>query len=265
MGAVAHRHRDSTGHRVAAWLACGARQEYLFVFHLTLQEYFAAGCIAGTESPESLKRLVRLYGGDSRWREVWLLTTELLADATNLMCWMRERNDKIAEAGWFGQFLLAINQVANDGGVNSREANRLLALLYILRAGAQGQLDGERGLDPETTTVRREFLIALERASNIALLLGEHSKAQSVATPSTAQRSEHRWSPGAPRQDADGIPEWARRLAVMTGLTTAISELTRASAAGSRSLDGLPSRRRASPHVSVRSVHRRRIDETKNH
>jgi predicted NACHT family NTPase len=52
--------------------------------HLTLQEYFAARYIIENEVQGSLPRLMA-YVGDDRWREVFLLTTVMLNDATDFI------------------------------------------------------------------------------------------------------------------------------------------------------------------------------------
>jgi hypothetical protein len=60
-----------------------ARGLYSFA-HLTFQEYFAARHIADSAGSDALDVLLR-HTGDDKWREVFLLTASLLADASTFL------------------------------------------------------------------------------------------------------------------------------------------------------------------------------------
>lgn len=60
-----------------------ARDLYSFA-HLTFQEYFAARHIADSTGSDAIDTLLR-HTGDDKWREVFLLTASLLADATTFL------------------------------------------------------------------------------------------------------------------------------------------------------------------------------------
>lgn len=65
-----------------------AREVYSFS-HLTFQEYFTARCIVDNAAKGTLTNLVREHCADGRWREVFLLTTSLLADASQFVATFR--------------------------------------------------------------------------------------------------------------------------------------------------------------------------------
>jgi predicted NACHT family NTPase len=62
--------------------------------HLTFQEYFTAWRFANSLEPQSLENLVA-HINEERWREVFLLTAEILPSADELMRLMKEQVDKI--------------------------------------------------------------------------------------------------------------------------------------------------------------------------
>lgn len=63
--------------------------------HLTFQEYFTAKYIAANDTKFTLKNLVRAHSMDLRWREVFLLTTSLLPDASDFMLIFRRIVDEL--------------------------------------------------------------------------------------------------------------------------------------------------------------------------
>jgi NACHT domain len=73
-----------------------AREVYSFS-HLTFQEYFTAKYIVANAAQGTLMRLVRAHGADKRWREVFLLTTSLLLDASQFMTSFRRVVDEMLE------------------------------------------------------------------------------------------------------------------------------------------------------------------------
>ena len=70
-----------------------ARKIYSFS-HLTFQEYFTAWRFANSLEPESLEKLV-VHINEERWREVFLLTAEMLPSSDKLMRLMKEQVDKL--------------------------------------------------------------------------------------------------------------------------------------------------------------------------
>jgi hypothetical protein len=66
-----------------------ARAVYSFS-HLTFQEYFTAKYIVANAAKGTLTALVKEHCADARWREVFLLTTSLLPDASQFMMTLRD-------------------------------------------------------------------------------------------------------------------------------------------------------------------------------
>lgn len=62
--------------------------------HLTFQEYFTAWRFANGLEPELLEQLV-IHINEERWREVFLLTAEMLLSSDKLMGLMKEQVDKL--------------------------------------------------------------------------------------------------------------------------------------------------------------------------
>src|SRR2546423_1727743 len=63
--------------------------------HLTFQEYFTAKYIAANAAKGTLTKLVKAHCADKRWREVFLLTTSLLPDASKFMETFRRGVDEL--------------------------------------------------------------------------------------------------------------------------------------------------------------------------
>ncbi len=118
--------------------------------HLTLQEYFTAHYIANNEVLGSLPRLMA-YVGDDRWREVFLLTSAMLNDATNFAA----------------LYLKALaNLVAQDDTV-----------MMLLQWGTAKSVRLPSGVEPETARAFNLFSVltlnlALDRASAFAFTQG---------------------------------------------------------------------------------------------
>ncbi|MDT4952364.1 MAG: hypothetical protein QOJ02_502 [Acidobacteriota bacterium] len=71
-----------------------AREVYSFS-HLTFQEYFTARYIVANAAAGILTNLVKKHCVDGRWREVFLLTTSLLPDASRFMKTFRRVVDEL--------------------------------------------------------------------------------------------------------------------------------------------------------------------------
>jgi predicted NACHT family NTPase len=73
-----------------------ARGVYSFS-HLTFQEYFTAKYIVANAAKGTLTNLIKAHCSSKRWREVFLLTTSLLPDASQFMMTFRRGIDKLLE------------------------------------------------------------------------------------------------------------------------------------------------------------------------
>ncbi|MGB9179978.1 MAG: NACHT domain-containing protein, partial [Pyrinomonadaceae bacterium] len=71
-----------------------AREVYSFS-HLTFQEYFTAKYIVDNAAKGTLTELVKAHCADKHWREVFLLTTSLLPDASQFMKIFRRGVDEL--------------------------------------------------------------------------------------------------------------------------------------------------------------------------
>ncbi|HEY9402492.1 MAG TPA: NACHT domain-containing protein [Pyrinomonadaceae bacterium] len=63
--------------------------------HLTFQEYFTAKYIVANVAKGTLASLVKVHCTDARWREVFLLTTSLLQDASQFVTIIRRNMDEL--------------------------------------------------------------------------------------------------------------------------------------------------------------------------
>ncbi|HKC66110.1 MAG TPA: NACHT domain-containing protein, partial [Pyrinomonadaceae bacterium] len=63
--------------------------------HLTFQEYFTAKYIVANAAKGTLTNLIKVHCSDKRWREVFLLTTSLLPDASQFMMAFRRIADEL--------------------------------------------------------------------------------------------------------------------------------------------------------------------------
>ncbi|HEY9881667.1 MAG TPA: NACHT domain-containing NTPase [Leptolyngbyaceae cyanobacterium] len=74
-----------------------ARDIYSFS-HLTFQEYFAARQVMVSPDPRTMEQLLQdlvIHLPEQRWREVFLLTVEMLPDASYLLQLMKQRTDQL--------------------------------------------------------------------------------------------------------------------------------------------------------------------------
>ncbi len=83
-----------------------AREIYSFS-HLTFQEYFTAKYIVDNAAKGTLSELVKAHCRDWRWREVFVLTTSLLPDASYFMSIFRQKIDELLESDETLRALLA--------------------------------------------------------------------------------------------------------------------------------------------------------------
>ncbi|MDJ0798177.1 MAG: NACHT domain-containing protein [Calothrix sp. MO_167.B12] len=82
--------------------------------HLTFQEYFTAREIVETQNSGSLERLIEKIT-DKRWREVFLLTAEMLRNADELVLLMKRKIDElVANNKKIQHFLEWVNKKSNS-------------------------------------------------------------------------------------------------------------------------------------------------------
>ena len=99
-----------------------ARGIYSFS-HLTFQEYFTAKYIVDSQKKLSLPTLVKQHFLDPKWREVWLLTTEMLTDAEELVVAMHQQISQRGAHPGVSLFLKKADEliVKRDGRLPSDE------------------------------------------------------------------------------------------------------------------------------------------------
>lgn len=98
-----------------------ARRIYSFS-HLTFQEYFTAKYWTNGEKIESLEKLVN-YVSEKRWREVFLLATEMLRKNDKLLLMMKEKiDDIVAGEEKIQQFLAWIDEKAKAANIQAKPA-----------------------------------------------------------------------------------------------------------------------------------------------
>ncbi len=105
-----------------------ARGIYSFS-HLTFQEYFTAREIVETQSSGSLQKLIENIT-EKRWREVFLLTAEMLRDADEFVLLMKHKIDNlVAQSKRIQYFLEWVNKKSNSVDVSYKKAN-IRAIYY---------------------------------------------------------------------------------------------------------------------------------------
>lgn len=113
--------------------------------HLTFQEYYTAQYIKESVAPEALDTLMARVG-DDRWREIFLLTAEMLPDATQFLTAFEGRLHPLAASRqYLAAWLRSIDEEAEAVRAGySRFATRLF-LARALELGLEEDLD--RALD----------------------------------------------------------------------------------------------------------------------
>ena len=112
-----------------------ARGIYSFS-HLTCQEYFTARYIVENQRKLSLPTLVEQHLLDETWREVWLLTTEMLADAEDLVVAMHQQVSQRGVQPGVSRFLQKMDEliIKRDGRLPSDELRAWATALSLLVA-----------------------------------------------------------------------------------------------------------------------------------
>lgn len=105
------------------------RAHWVYSFsHLTFQEYFTAKYIVANAEKGTLKKLVGTHCADARWREVFLLTTSLLPDASQFMTHLRRGIDELLESD---EKLLAVLGWADQKSASIQAEPWLRRLRYL--------------------------------------------------------------------------------------------------------------------------------------
>lgn len=150
------------------------RASHIYSFaHLTFQEYFTAKYIVDNAHKGTLRQLVDLHLTDNKWREVFLLTTEMLDDATGFLMTIAEKVEKYEVEKSVAKLLEATRQVINKISPYPAPINRALALFRILDHVNQAVPNRTPGHAISFTQVRE---LALALAVDIAYeLIGTNS------------------------------------------------------------------------------------------
>ncbi len=84
--------------------------------HLTLQEYLTARELASSRQRQGLEKLVS-HLTDSRWREVFLLVSEMTTPADDLLRLMKKKIDEIAHDSYLQEFLTEVNNKSHSAHI----------------------------------------------------------------------------------------------------------------------------------------------------
>ncbi|MCP4402323.1 MAG: NACHT domain-containing protein [bacterium] len=112
------------------------RAQKLYSFsHLTFQEYFTAKYILAHQQHGALKALIFRHCTDEDWREVFLLTAEMLDDADQFFEFFLTKLDKMVESDErLSRFLKQASQIAENSQITiSALKRRTAAIFYQLR------------------------------------------------------------------------------------------------------------------------------------
>lgn len=118
------------------------RAERIYSFsHLTFQEYFTAKYIVDNARKGSLEGLVQNHLGKPHWREVFLLTAEMLDDASDFLQLIKTAIDEEAKTKKVAKTLRLAQQIIKSKSNFPHSLSRAVALFYILNY---------QGLDPKS-------------------------------------------------------------------------------------------------------------------
>lgn len=128
--------------------------------HLTFQEYFTAKYLVANASKGTLRNLVKEHCADARWREVLLLTTSLLPDATQFMATFRRVVDELLGSAEKLRALLAwANKISSSIQIDPWLLRPAYLLVGTFHRGVSRELDdalsfyitGDVYRDPKST------------------------------------------------------------------------------------------------------------------
>ncbi len=126
--------------------------------HLTFQEYYAARYLV--EHPAAFPNLIANHAHEERWNEVFLLTTEMLADADDL----------------FAVWLNALDDMA-------RKSDRLTRLLKLVEAQAPNMQLDEEEADEKFRTAYASYMSLQRRAMTMCLRTMSATSISTFAIP----------------------------------------------------------------------------------
>ena len=161
--------------------------------HLTFQEYFTARYIVENQRKLSLPTLVEQHLLDETWREVWLLTTEMLADAEDLVVAMHQQVSRRGVQPGVSRFLQKMDEliIKRDGRLPSDEIRAWATSLPLFVAFAcafdrdlVGDLAAGRDLVGAAARARARADAAADAAANAvadaAALVGPLTHASAI-------------------------------------------------------------------------------------
>jgi len=118
--------------------------------HLTVQEYFTARYIVDNAMEDTLQRLVRNHLTDRRWREVFLMTTEMLDQADIFLLMMAKQIDALIAHTELAQLLKEVpNIIRRQHLTCASSVSRALAAGVIIQRTLQnavGYIHGDEAL-----------------------------------------------------------------------------------------------------------------------
>lgn len=203
-----------------------ARGIYSFS-HLTFQEYFTARAIVASANPQALETALRhlvTQVTDKRWREVFLLTANMLRNAEYLLQLMKQQIDGlVAEDRYLQEFLIWVEQKSRSVTLPYKpvtvrafylDFNLTLDLVFVSAnlaldlalAMASGTLDLNITLDLTFVSGKVAFTLALalNRALTLALALElARSLALGTALDSALEQSLQQLKEQLPASDKD--------------------------------------------------------------
>jgi predicted NACHT family NTPase len=124
------------------------RAKHIYSFsHLTFQEYFTAKYVVDNESKGALDRLITQHlltgnSDDARWREVFLLTANMLDDADAFLQRMASRINQFSRQK-LGEFLQGVNSAIKPFAHHSDTASRAL-VVHLSLGGRLQTVDARR-------------------------------------------------------------------------------------------------------------------------
>lgn len=100
--------------------------------HLTIQEYFTAKYIVDNDKRDTLEELVRDHLADDVWREVFLITTSLLANADEFLLLMKEQIDAFLDHAELITFLEVILSAIAEANIPYSPALMARAIAHAI-------------------------------------------------------------------------------------------------------------------------------------
>lgn len=155
--------------------------------HLTFQEFFTARSITENTNPTGPAQLVDNHAFDPRWREVFILTTGLLAQADEFVLHIRRRLAEAARPKRLARVLQSIASLVHAAADVPLPLRRALAIRFVVeRLHAETQDFGAvlSACDELVEDMQREFgkLKAIDAAVIQALKMGLAASRENAET-----------------------------------------------------------------------------------